>query len=103
MNITWYWGNSSANATHYLGSTLSVINGTYSMAIVPANQTYTDYWWNVNVTSGTDYAVGIYNFKTSVKSGGIIVADKKFVLGLCIGILLFFVLVMVMRSRKRND
>jgi hypothetical protein len=103
MNITWYWGNSSANATHYLGSTLNVINGTYSMAITPANHTYTDYWWSVNVTSGSDYATGAFNFKTSVKSGGIIVADKKFVLGLCIGILLFFVLVMVMRSRKRND
>ena len=104
MNITWYWGNSSANATHYLGSTLNVINGTYSMAITPANQTHTEYWWNVNVTSGSDYEVAIYNFTTGMKSGMSSTRDR-FIIGISIGILtiLGFLGVILYKRKSRDE
>ncbi|MBE3095398.1 MAG: hypothetical protein IMZ52_10240 [Actinobacteria bacterium] len=104
MNITWYWGNSSSNATQYLGSTLNVGNGTYYMHIQPANGTFTDYWWNVTVNDGHEnYANATYDFVSSVKSGGIIVSDRKLILGLCIGIILIFPIIIVIKSKRKNE
>jgi len=103
MNITWYWGNSTANATHYLGSTVNVANGTYYMHIQPANVSFTNFSWKVYVNSGSDTAQSIFKFETSTKSKGILFFTKdRFILGLEIGVLLSFILGMVLWRRKRK-
>ena len=104
MNITWYWGNSSANATHYLGSTLNVTNGTYWMHMHPANHTFTTYWWSVNVSDGNgNYANETYKFNTSVNASMIMSNNRdRFVLGLILGSMMFLMIGMVLWKRKRK-
>jgi hypothetical protein len=106
MNITWWWGNSSANATHYLGSTFNVANGTYSMAIPGANVTSTYYWWRVNVSDFlSNYENESFRFKTSATSGGVTIITggrDRFIMGLVIGSMVFLVLGFVLFRRKRR-
>ena len=102
MNITWYWGNSTANATHYLGSTVNVGNGTYYMHIQPANVSFTNFSWKVYVNSGSDSAQSIFKFKTSTKSILFLGtgARDRFALGLTLGGMLFFVIGIYLWKRK---
>jgi len=104
MNITWYWGNSTANATHYLGSTVNVTNGTYYMHIQPANISFTNFSWKVYVNSGSDTAQAIYNFKTSTKSILFLGAGfrDRFTLGLALGGMLFLVIGMVLWKKRKQ-
>ena len=107
MNITWWWGNSSANATHYLGSTFNVANGTYSMAIPGANITSTYYWWRVNVSDFlANYENESLTFKTSISTSGgttIITGGRdRFVMGLVIGSMIFLILGFVLFRRKKR-
>ena len=104
MNITWYWGNSSANATHYLGSTLNVTNGTYWMHMHPANHTFTTYWWSVNVSDGNgNYANETYTFNTSVNGTKVIMGGRdRFTLGLLIGGFSFLMMGMVLWKRRKR-
>jgi hypothetical protein len=107
MNITWWWGNSSANATHYLGSTLNVANGTYSMAIPGASVVSTYYWWRVNVSDYlSNYENESLTFKTSISTGGgatIITGGRdRFVMGLVIGSITFMLLGFILFRRKKR-
>jgi hypothetical protein len=104
MNITWYWGNSSANATHYLGSTLNIGNGTYHMQMYPANQSNVTYYWNVSVLdTHLNHAGAVFNFETvNAGAGMMIINQDRFTLGLSIGATFFFILGMILWERKRK-
>jgi hypothetical protein len=109
MNITWYWGNSSANATHYLGSTLNVANGTYSMAIPGASVVSTYYWWRVNVSDFlSNYVNESLRFRTSTNATGEIlilnVAHNNLILGIVMGTVFSipFGLIFFNRRRKKD-
>lgn len=96
MNISFYHGNSSANATHLLGSVTNITNGTYFYGFYPAVN-YTTYYWKTAINDGSAWYNETFNFKTGSAGGGHSVYNSLVTAGILFGILGIVRLLMIRR------
>lgn len=108
MNISWYYGNSSANTTHLYTTTSGNANGTYSQPHFTATNYTTEYWWRVYVSDGTTHINETFNFTTKSSFTGGFMPITGMANGILSGLiagsiaLLFAVAISKRRSRKRK-
>ena len=102
MNISWYYGNSSDNTTHYMGSHNNTYNGTYHMANPYADAVSTTYYWRINISDGEgNWTEDIFWFTTGLDA----ILIEKYVfnyLTLLFLDIITFIYIFIKRKKKKQ-
>lgn len=104
FNLSWYWGNSSADTTTLIGSNLNITNGTHYQQFYNRERE-TNYYIRVNLTNSTDYYQIWYNFTTEGYDY-IVVAKTNFEWLVFVGVIAcfvaFFVFIIIKKKKPKE-